>query len=779
MSEEAGRQTRSQKRALERDVTCAESSNIDNESKRPKLDSLEATPQTQTKNNSEPWNDRAEAQDSHTKPRGDRAEAQDSYTKPRDDRAEAQDSHTKPRDDRIEAQDSHTEPQANCAEPRDGCAELDMEQKEEQSRTSLSLLLPLAHSGKKEHPQRQINEASSDNRTESKDTPCNERTEVTGIQTRVRQMEPKAIGGMLAAGEVEATIKVEVQAADQPVDMTTSKGLKKEKRPPSPEDDDVIILSDNDSPSPPMNGLSHLKELNTDLLMKSSPEEREHIIKQLKEELRLEEAKLVLLKKLRQSQIQKDTIQKSSAPPPLIRGPMTGSKGSQQILTGRNSGTVIPPPLVRGGQQTSSKHSSQVIMPPLVRGAQQIQALRQQQQQQLSAGNSGSGPPPLLLGPRTSAPASHNQRGVVQSGLIRGGGNTSVLASSSLKGSTSGSGLSVISVNDSPASRQAAAKLALRKQLEKTLLEIPPPKPPAPEFNFLPSAANNEFIYLVGLEEVVQNLLDTFHKGKTSFRPIVRDPFICTQCKTDFTCRWRLDKVKGGLVFCEDCMSSNQKKAFKTEHTNRLKAAFVKALQQEQEIDQCNIQASPTLSHSNSSLSSSLKTGHLASQQLKQAQARASSLQHHHQASRTANLVQHHSIKQSSHSQLSHGSVSSSSVRRIPHSFSSSSHLQSAVAAAALVSRPGKSSQASRPSVQSTKVHSSGISGGKNFSGGSASSTAWKKQSNRQTGVTMAYVNPSLTGHKTSASVDARQREYLLDMIPSRSSISQTANTWK
>lgn len=85
---------------------------------------------------------------------------------------------------------------------------------------------------------------------------------------------------------------------------------------------------------------------------------------------------------------------------------------------------------------------------------------------------------------------------------------------SSLKGSSSGSGgISVVSVNDSPASRQAAAKLALRKQLEKTLLEIPPPKPPAPEFNFLPSAANNEFIYLVGLEEVVQNLLDTIHRG--------------------------------------------------------------------------------------------------------------------------------------------------------------------------------------------------------------------------------------------------------------------------
>lgn len=67
--------------------------------------------------------------------------------------------------------------------------------------------------------------------------------------------------------------------------------------------------------------------------------------------------------------------------------------------------------------------------------------------------------------------------------------------------------------NDSPASRQAAAKLALRKQLEKTLLEIPPPKPPAPEFNFLPSAANNEFIYLLGLEEVVQKLLEMHGRG--------------------------------------------------------------------------------------------------------------------------------------------------------------------------------------------------------------------------------------------------------------------------
>ena len=42
------------------------------------------------------------------------------------------------------------------------------------------------------------------------------------------------------------------------------------------------------------------------------------------------------------------------------------------------------------------------------------------------------------------------------------------------------------------------------------------------------------------------------------------------------------EKVK---VICEQCVTSNVKKALKAEHTNRLKAAFVKALQQERELE--------------------------------------------------------------------------------------------------------------------------------------------------------------------------------------------------
>ncbi|XP_027006445.1 transcriptional repressor p66-alpha-like isoform X1 [Tachysurus fulvidraco] len=586
---------------------------------------------------------------------------------------------------------------------------------------------------------------------------------------------------ILSTGEVKATIKVELQTRDEPVDMSTTKGeVKKEKRPSSP--DDVIVLSDNEPSSPQMNGGSHFKEFDTDLLMRSTPEERVRIIKTLKEELRLEEARLVLLKKLRQSQIHKETnVQKPlgsgsvATPPPLMRGSVT-SKGTQPVLSSRSTAGVIPPPLVRGGQV--SKHgsqSSQIIMPPLVRGAQpisvtpqQIASLRQQQQQY-----SSSGPPPLLLAPRASVPTVHGQK-IIQSSLIRVANvsNANLLVNVSTS-KTSSTQSAVASANDSPASRQAAAKLALRKQLEKTLLEIPPPKPPAPEFNFLPSAANNEFIYLVGLEEVVQCLLDALGRGKQGGSQISasNEPFTCTQCKTDFTCRWR--KEKSGAIMCEQCMSTNQKKALKAEHTNRLKAAFVKALQQEQEIEQRILQqASSPASHSPSSSSSSSSSlmvkseQHvIVSQQIKQ---RSSSLQQHSRSSQP--ISHHHSTITQSSAQLSRSVQSASALRGVSHSFSPASQLQNAVAAAALVSRPGKHAV-----LQGSKVSRSSASG---RTSKTVTSSTWRRRNNATPGVTMAYVNPSLPVHKSSSSAVERQREYLLDMIPSRS-ISQTANTWK
>nr|CAD7429460.1 unnamed protein product [Timema monikensis] len=149
-----------------------------------------------------------------------------------------------------------------------------------------------------------------------------------------------------------------------------------------------------------------------------------------------------------------------------------------------------------------------------------------------------------------------------------------------------------------PAQRQAAAKLALRKQLEKTLLQIPPPKPPPPEMHFIPNPSNTEFIYLLGLEHVVDFIT------KDQKTPPPPDAFKCSQCHTDFTPVWKWEKnpAKGKepKVICEQCVTTNVKKALKAEHTNRLKTAFVKALQQEQEIEQRLAQVTTSSSSSSS-----------------------------------------------------------------------------------------------------------------------------------------------------------------------------------
>ncbi|XP_077988958.1 uncharacterized protein LOC144443366 [Glandiceps talaboti] len=359
----------------------------------------------------------------------------------------------------------------------------------------------------------------------------------------------------------------------------------KEERANLSSPDDVIVLSD-DSSGPMVNGMdvdsdcssptfqNGLKKLTQDEVT-----ERDKLIRRLQEELRNEEAKLLLLKKLRQSQLQPVQVKDQNA----AQG---GVPGKLPIPRNPNA---QPPPLVRGGQQML-KSQQQVMMPPLVRG-NQIQSIRTQASQQ--------GPPPLMLGPRSGV---HIQSQMVRPPIVRVGSGSNLVAYSTtpttytvqqvvqsqpqqVKVAMPSNTVSAMAA-ESPASRQAAAKLALRKQLEKTLLQIPPPKPPPPEMHFLPSAANNEFIYLVGLEEVVNRITEELSREKKDKMARFIEPFSCSQCKSDFTTVWKRDPKKANAVMCETCVVTNQKKALKAEHTNRLKTAFVKALQQEQEIEQ-------------------------------------------------------------------------------------------------------------------------------------------------------------------------------------------------
>ncbi|XP_039544702.1 transcriptional repressor p66-alpha-like [Pimephales promelas] len=479
---------------------------------------------------------------------------------------------------------------------------------------------------------------------------------------------------------MKASVKLELRAGDEAVGERNT--AMRSVRSPSP--DDVIVVSDED-PSPRVAG-SRCRELVPDQLMRSSAEERECVINQLKEELRLEEAKLILLKKIRHSQThpdssgQKPVISVSAVLPPLLKSSAT-AKPAQPVVPARPSGTVAPPPLVRSGHVT--KHT-QVIMPALVRGAQSLSVTPQ-------------GPPALLH-------CSAQGQRPLQPGLVRTASVPS--ASFLLINQPAGSSLQTAS-----GECVASVKLALRKQLENALLEIPPAKPPAAQLTFMPSAASLHFLYLLGLEEVVQCLLESLgpgQQGVSAGRGVSAEPSCCRQCETDFTSRWCEDG--GGAVMCEQCLSANQKQALKTQHTNRLKAAFVKALQQEQEIEQ-------------------------------RIQKTTSSSSHGGKMSRPPAA-----IKQVCPS--SRG-LPASGIRSIS---SPSPRLQ-----------PGQ--HAVRQGSEVIKSRDPTTSG-------------WRKRSRgAAAGVTMAYMKPSLSGHKSSSALE-RHREFLLDMIPSHT-VSHTANSWK
>ncbi|XP_070778191.1 transcriptional repressor p66-beta [Enoplosus armatus] len=504
---------------------------------------------------------------------------------------------------------------------------------------------------------------------------------------------------------------------DEPVDMSAGRrcDADHDRRTPSP---DVIILSDNEASSPRTTPRpeERLHQANLDMFKGKTGEERQQMIKALREELRLEEARLVLLKKLRQSQMQKENVvQKvpvvqnaaSSAQPP----PIHSSPGLGKLPVRPGLHNPEPQNLRTAQGHTVIRSAANANLPPMLMSQRviapnpaQLQGQRLSSKPGMSRSGSGSMGNPVsyqqasqqvAVSQRSSSSAmymnlAHMQAAAGAGGVAGGLGGTSAVSPSTMSSSASGG---VSSMADQ-ASSQAAAKLALRKQLEKTLLEIPPPKPPAPLLHFLPSAANSEFIYMVGLEEVVQSVLDS--QGKLRGTLARMEPFFCAQCRTDFTPHWKQEK--SGRILCEQCMTSNQKKALKAEHTNRLKNAFVKALQQEQEIEQ-RLQQQAALSPS------SAPTGP--------------------NASKTDSMIRHHALRQAPQPQASLQRGLSNSARGVLSNFA----------------------QASQLSVASSLMG--------------------------MTRLNIAYLNPAAVGAHKSSSLADRQREYLLDMIPPRS-ISQS-----
>ncbi|CAF1260133.1 unnamed protein product [Rotaria sp. Silwood1] len=146
------------------------------------------------------------------------------------------------------------------------------------------------------------------------------------------------------------------------------------------------------------------------------------------------------------------------------------------------------------------------------------------------------------------------------------------------------------------------AKLALRKQLEQTLLQIPTPKPSICDLTYIPGINGwAEFLTLIGLEQAYNTYTDIGNRRFSSEFSISL-PYICAQCGTDWSVTWHdISSINDNInnkdekILCDRCRKTSQKKILKQDHSNRLRQAFMKALQQEKELDAKFQQQSSTI----------------------------------------------------------------------------------------------------------------------------------------------------------------------------------------
>ncbi|CAF1513371.1 unnamed protein product [Adineta ricciae] len=140
--------------------------------------------------------------------------------------------------------------------------------------------------------------------------------------------------------------------------------------------------------------------------------------------------------------------------------------------------------------------------------------------------------------------------------------------------------------------RKTQAKKALRNQLERDLLNIPSPKPLIQDILFIPNLTSLEFLPYMGLEDVVQCLseLQTDRQRlpqRFTDRAQVDEPNICEHCGIDYTIRWwkHLNNNQQINILCDRCKKQVTRRTAKSEHSALLKNVFVSAMEQEKEID--------------------------------------------------------------------------------------------------------------------------------------------------------------------------------------------------
>lgn len=142
-----------------------------------------------------------------------------------------------------------------------------------------------------------------------------------------------------------------------------------------------------------------------------------------------------------------------------------------------------------------------------------------------------------------------------------------------------------VSVQTTAASyeKNRARKDLLKQQLNKTLKEITQaPPPPSTDVNFFPSATNNEFLVLLGLEMCV-NRLKRDDNTDNSY-----ESYSCAGCDRDFSPAWKIDPE--GRRLCQKCYNNIQMKDLTKVQEGKFKQFKAFWNEKEQELKEIDFQ---------------------------------------------------------------------------------------------------------------------------------------------------------------------------------------------
>uniref|UniRef100_A0A914HVK0 Transcriptional repressor p66 coiled-coil MBD2-interaction domain-containing protein n=1 Tax=Globodera rostochiensis TaxID=31243 RepID=A0A914HVK0_GLORO len=100
---------------------------------------------------------------------------------------------------------------------------------------------------------------------------------------------------------------------------------------------------------------------------------------------------------------------------------------------------------------------------------------------------------------------------------------------------------------------------------------------------FIPNGNQPDFSYLLGLDLTVQRVL----KDKSMFRKVDFPPYQCEECETDFTPSWKAicGEQEDYHLYCERCIRQAQKRKVRQDYTALLKRAFQQVQDKEKEFE--------------------------------------------------------------------------------------------------------------------------------------------------------------------------------------------------